>query len=196
MISLRQARIDQASPLLEEALTLAWDVSEARQLADALLGASSLAAARGDPACAAVLGGAATALQRKIGIRVSPSSRQLVQQTHEVLATGLEPGVLQELLAKGEAMPLADIVDMAHAAVRQTSPALRAMPPPDAGLMLTPRERDVLRLLSSGLTNPEIAATLFIGVRTVQTHVGNIFAKLGVNSRAEASSVAARRGLI
>ena len=60
---------------------------------------------------------------------------------------------------------------------------------------LTPRERDVLRLLVEGRSDKEIAAALFIGPRTVQTHVANLFAKLGVNSQAEAAAVAVRCGL-
>jgi two-component system, NarL family, response regulator LiaR len=52
-----------------------------------------------------------------------------------------------------------------------------------------------LRLLVEGQSDREIAETLFIGARTVQTHVANLFAKLGVNARAEAAAVAVRRGL-
>jgi DNA-binding CsgD family transcriptional regulator len=51
-------------------------------------------------------------------------------------------------------------------------------------------------LLAQGQTDKEIAAALFIGARTVQTHVGNLFAKLGVNTRAEAAAVAVRHGLV
>jgi DNA-binding NarL/FixJ family response regulator len=55
---------------------------------------------------------------------------------------------------------------------------------------------DVLRLLVEGRSDKEIAAALFIGPRTVQTHVANVFAKLGVNARAEAAAVAVRRDLV
>jgi DNA-binding NarL/FixJ family response regulator len=61
---------------------------------------------------------------------------------------------------------------------------------------LTVRERDVLRLLVAGRSDREIGAALFIGTRTVQTHVANLFAKLGVHARAEAAAVAVRRGLV
>ena len=61
---------------------------------------------------------------------------------------------------------------------------------------LTPRELDVLRLLVEGRSDREIGEALFIGTRTVQTHVANLFAKLGVNARAEAAAVAVRRGLV
>lgn len=55
--------------------------------------------------------------------------------------------------------------------------------------LLTRREIEVARLLVDGRTNPEIAAELFISERTVQSHVANIMAKFGVNSR---TAVAAR----
>ena len=65
-----------------------------------------------------------------------------------------------------------------------------------SGFGLTPRELDVLRLLVEGRSDREIGEALFIGTRTVQTHVANLFAKLGVNARAEAAAVAVRRGLV
>jgi DNA-binding CsgD family transcriptional regulator len=61
---------------------------------------------------------------------------------------------------------------------------------------LTQRELDVLRLLAQRLSNPEIAEALFVGPRTVQTHVEHIFAKLGVNNRRDAAEAAARFGLV
>jgi DNA-binding NarL/FixJ family response regulator len=55
---------------------------------------------------------------------------------------------------------------------------------------LTPREVDVLRLLASGLSNPAIAAELFLSVRTIENHVAHIFTKLGVRTRTEAAIAA------
>ncbi len=61
---------------------------------------------------------------------------------------------------------------------------------------LTPRERDVLHLVVQGKSDKVIADALFIGPRTVQTHVANLLAKLEVSNRAEAAAVAVRRGLV
>jgi DNA-binding CsgD family transcriptional regulator len=60
---------------------------------------------------------------------------------------------------------------------------------------LTEREVEVLRLLPRGLSNAEIAETLFVSPRTVQTHLTNLYGKLGVGGRAEAVAFAIAHGL-
>jgi DNA-binding CsgD family transcriptional regulator len=61
--------------------------------------------------------------------------------------------------------------------------------------MLTPRELDVARLAALGQTGPEIAQALFIGERTVESHLARIYAKLGVASKRELLQRAAELGL-
>jgi NarL family two-component system response regulator LiaR len=61
---------------------------------------------------------------------------------------------------------------------------------------LTPREIEVLRQLALGRSNKEIADALSIGDETVKTHVGNVFAKLQVENRAQAIVQALKRGLV
>ena len=58
--------------------------------------------------------------------------------------------------------------------------------------LLTPREREVLRLLAEGLAAHDIAKQLFISKKTVGTHLEHIFTKLGVRNRAQAVAVAYR----
>lgn len=62
--------------------------------------------------------------------------------------------------------------------------------------LLTPREREVLVLIGSGLSNSEIAAHLVLGAGTVKTHVGHVFAKLGLRDRAAAVVFAFDHGLV
>jgi two-component system NarL family response regulator len=63
-------------------------------------------------------------------------------------------------------------------------------------VQLTPRELTTLRLMADGKSNKEIASELGISDRTVKTHLGHLFEKLGVTSRTEAVKVASRRGLV
>ena len=57
--------------------------------------------------------------------------------------------------------------------------------------VLTAREREILRLIAQGLSNPQIATRLFISSRTAEHHVGAILRKLGVQRRSEAAVFAA-----
>ena len=65
-----------------------------------------------------------------------------------------------------------------------------------AAAVLTPREAEVLALVSAGRSNGEIGQQLFISTKTASVHVSNILAKLGARTRTEAVAVARRRGLL
>jgi DNA-binding NarL/FixJ family response regulator len=64
-----------------------------------------------------------------------------------------------------------------------------------AAAPLTPRETEVLRLVSSGHSNRKIAAELYLSEKTVARHISNIFLKLGLSSRAAATRYAFEHGL-
>ena len=88
------------------------------------------------------------------------------------------------------ATPVLARVDALAARLTQEPPEQRY----PAGL--TSREVDVLRLLPRGLSNAEIAAALFVSPRTVQSHLSNLYGKLGVDGRAEAIAYAVGHGLV
>jgi DNA-binding CsgD family transcriptional regulator len=88
----------------------------------------------------------------------------------------------------------AEIAALARAArIDLAEPAAAPRPEPDpAGTGLTPREREVLGLVGNGLSNAQIARTLYISEKTASVHVSNILRKLGVTSRVQAATAAAR----
>ncbi|MCY7395647.1 MAG: response regulator transcription factor [Nocardioides sp.] len=102
-----------------------------------------------------------------------------LQRAVRAVAAGdswLDPAVTRRVLA-------------AYRSVSRTAPA--------AALdVLTPRERQVLVLIGSGLTNTEIADELVLGEGTVKTHVGHVFAKLVLRDRAAAVVFAFDHGLV
>jgi len=79
-----------------------------------------------------------------------------------------------------------------HAAAR----LLREVRTPETPETLTDRETEVLRLVSLGLANKEVARRLGIGDGTVKTHVSNVLGKLGLQSRTQAALYAVRIGLV
>ena len=83
--------------------------------------------------------------------------------------------------------------DLAHRARVSGRATRRVAPDPSE---LTAREVDVLLLVAEGLTNPQVAAALFLSPKTVELHVSRILSKLGARTRGEAVAKARRSGLL
>jgi DNA-binding NarL/FixJ family response regulator len=97
------------------------------------------------------------------------------------------------VIAAGEALLAPSITRRLIADYARRPPANPNPPQLDS---LTPREREVLRLLGRGLSNTDIAQTLVLSDETVKTHVARIFSKLKLHDRAQAVVLAYETGLI
>ena len=98
-----------------------------------------------------------------------------------------------EALRSFERLEASRHADQAAALLRELGAPARTGPKGSG--TLTKRESEVLDLLGAGLTNPEISDRLYISRKTVEHHVSNVLAKLGLRSRAEAAAyVASKRG--
>jgi len=100
--------------------------------------------------------------------------------------------LLAEALAGYRAIGMARHQELAEALAAKVGLPSDPRGAPDA---LTARESQVLRRVAQGRRNGEIAAELFLSAATVQRHVANIYAKLGVRNRAEATAYALKQGL-
>lgn len=97
--------------------------------------------------------------------------------------------------AAGLVLKTAPVAELVEAIRRAASGGLAfSRRPAGAGVRLTPRELDVVRLVVDGRSNDEIGAALGIGAKTVETHLGRLFERLGVASRTELATRAIREG--
>lgn len=130
---------------------------------------------------------------------VSPECRILV------LTSSVDPATVQRVVRAGadgyqlKDSPSASLVEAARSVLRGESPVDARLTRSLLGaaewsesdsveaLELTDRERDVLRLVSLGLANKQIALRLGIGVSTVKTHLSSVFQRIGVTDRTSAA---------
>ena len=139
-----------------------------------------------------------------VGTEVLRDLRRRGDDTPAVLMTAnAEPGfneLAREAGAKGTVLKSGRSTELLEAlrvvCDGGTSFDARHPPRPSGRAALSPREREVLRLVAGGATNKEIAEQLQIGDETVKTLVSRTFAKLGVRRRAEAVAAAHQLGLL
>ena len=188
-----------AARLYGEALADAQSLGNARQTMYQVAGLAGVALATGQPQRAARLLGAVAAAQEAMGF--GSILRDLnTRQAPELARAQLGDDAFAAAWESGRAMPWPDAVADALAVLEPEAahlPAPRPVPGPRKDAFdLTRREREILGLLAQRLTDPEIAAALFISPRTASKHVGGILIKLDVTTRGEAAVHAVRHALI
>ncbi|RAY13701.1 DNA-binding response regulator [Actinomadura craniellae] len=116
----------------------------------------------------------------------------------EYVTGALRAGAVGYLLKNLPAADLARAVRLAHAGVAQLDSAIvtRLAAGLPAPAVLTPRETEVLRLISAGATNREIASRLYVSEGTVKNHISRILQRLGLRDRTQAALYAREHGLL
>lgn len=119
----------------------------------------------------------------------------------EQVVAAVRAGAIGYVLKDAHGLELKEAIRAAadgrvHLAPEAAARLLREVRTPDRPDRLTERETDVLRLISIGLSNKEIARRLNIGEGTVKTHVSSVLNKLGLQSRTQAALHAVRLGLV
>jgi DNA-binding NarL/FixJ family response regulator len=143
------------------------------------------------------------------GFLLKDATAERLFEAVRVVAAGealLAPAVTRRLISEftrlrpagGDVASAGEPARPASSSSNSSSRAATALPAlPGQGLAaLTPRETEVLLLLSRGLSNPEIAAALVVTDETVKTHVSRILTKLGLRDRTQAVVAAYESGLV
>jgi DNA-binding NarL/FixJ family response regulator len=158
--------------------------------------AALLALLTGQPERAVRLLGATAATGELKGEIYPHPERAIVQRAMHGAREVLGQAEFDRAWADGQAMRFdqrtAEFEAVLNAAEARTESQTPAQATPFG---LTPRELAILRLLPQGLSNSQIAEALFISPRTVQTHLSNLYGKLGVSGRAEAIAIAVQHGI-
>jgi DNA-binding CsgD family transcriptional regulator len=179
--------LESADDLAHRALALCAGAGILPDLEQTLVAVAGIAAAEESWAEAVRLFAAAAALGRRVGCVLPSWDQPMADADLERARNSLEPEAFEAAWAEGQALGVDEAVAYAQ---RGRGERKR----PSAGwASLTPMERQVVDLLTEGLRNAEIAERLFVAPSTIKTHLGHVFAKLGVATRAELAALAARR---
>src|SRR5687767_14272138 len=171
-----QADYARAMAFYREALELGRNHPGTRVVTEVLEAVGIVAAAVGEAERAARLLSAARAQRDRLGLRYRVREDQAALE-HAMAVTRDALGEH----AFAAAWRAGQTLSPGQAVAEAQDPFIPSKSPVGpAHESLTPREVEILRLLAAGMTNPDIAAQLFLSVRTVENHVAHILAKLGV----------------
>jgi non-specific serine/threonine protein kinase len=188
--------VARAAALFHEGLSLAVAMGNLGNLIDGLESVARLAALTGQETEAARMFGAGEALREEVVFPPSPADLVYFEPALRGLRDALGEEGFATARAEGRTWSRDEAITAALAFRADVSPRATAAAERVSPHGLTERELEVLRLLAAGRSNREIGDALFISPATAARHVANIYVKLDVESRAEATAFAHRHKLI
>ncbi|WP_170130935.1 ATP-binding protein [Deinococcus yavapaiensis] len=196
-LDLAEGDVAAARAKLHDVLDLARRVDEPVLTMGGLYGAAAIAMLEGRERDAAFLWGATDAIRTALGIRPNVEREMFMPWLASLPDSSNAPRLADAVQAGQNASLDALLTTLTAANLRPDMLLASADSAPSeaSAHTLTPRERDVLRLLAEGLSNKQIAAKLGSGVYTVNDQVAAVFSKLGVRNRAAATRYALQHGL-
>jgi non-specific serine/threonine protein kinase len=195
---LLRGEVARAAALQRESLALRQAIEDVVGIGRCLDGVGWVASAAGQPARAARLFGAAELLRERVGAAPHPPWRAEHERYVAAARASLGHDAFATAWAEGRALSLDQAITSAlttEAPATTTAPAAAPLSPRTIPGGLSPRERDVARLIAQGQTNRQIAETLVIAEWTVDTHVRHILNKLAFRSRTQVAAWATEHGL-
>ncbi len=193
--ALQHKRYQTARTLLERCFQILAQQENKPALIENLAALAHLAAAEGRPDWTIHLMAASDALREAIGRPPRPL-KDAYRRIATLVATPPDEKSFARIWAEGRAMTPQQAFALGVPAVSSTHPDCQEHASLSSPARLTVREREVLRLLTTGLTNPQIAERLVISPVTVNAHVRSIYNKLEVTSRSAATRYALLHQLV
>lgn len=190
LLAYRRGEYERAEELLTESLDAHRELGDLWRAAS-VLEALAETASRGRPERAAKLFGGAKTLRERTGTPLPTCERP--DHDHAVVTTqaGMDEEAFAKAWGEGELLPLEDVFAYALESQQDTKTTSTALPNE-----LSEREIEVIGLVAEGLTDAGVAERLYLSPRTVGHHLGAIYRKLEVPSRAAAVKRAYDLGLI
>jgi DNA-binding CsgD family transcriptional regulator/tetratricopeptide (TPR) repeat protein len=196
-IAYRQGEYAQAEAFLREAIAGRWALHDLWEIGEPLDDLADVAGVSGRWSLAARLYGAVDGLREMLGQKIAPVYQAEYERELAVSRTALGDDRFFAEWSAGRARPLEETIAEALAGfTAATTSGTAGAAPTAATITLTPRDLDVMRLVTEGKSNQTIADDLFISLRTVKGHLVNVFAKLGVDSRTAAAMYAQEHDLL
>ncbi|MBV9597118.1 MAG: hypothetical protein JOZ87_09645 [Chloroflexi bacterium] len=194
-VAVTAEEVVQAAAYWRESVPLSLEVGHQELLVYGLRGLARVMLLTGQATRATRLLGAAQVVLERATMGDWPIRRELSERTQAEARAQLGDAAFEAAWTIGGGLAVEEAIHEALASAAAVVSPVASDRTPERATQLTPREREVARLIAHGLTSPQIAEVLIISQHTADAHADNIRGKLGLRSRAEIAAWATEHGL-